>query len=506
MVQHLRSSPFPKAATFSRACCAGATQSLKAVHNPASSTVLQISPSLVAAQQYEMEHVVRKLTKKLHTLRHHRPLEVFAEAYYRGLNDIARDAADAFCHPTFPPTHTYEKRKLMPTYSIDTYSPHMDDIPASWYFRLLEHHNTVAAISDPRRTVIPRFRLPSDSSVVTEHGLMGQQRSSPVLSPHPFHSDSRADVLVRSSDGAEFFVLASLLSYSSSVLEQMLTAATTAPDMAATYPFLARQLNLPENGQTIALLLQLCYPLDDPDLAYGSNEEKLADLNSLLDAARKYKVTRAVDFARRKFIAVAAEVSPVRLYFVASQQGWGDGLQEAAIRCVYESADDYVSAMMWGTAAAYRRLLVYRKTCRAIILAQYNPVPAPNQGRRNSLAKYFNKQSWLPEPSDSKFWLAIHRRVRENVSAARDPAFDVEALYPSFGHTGSSQQGWSNNGSATPSLQDILEVARALATVRRFEKARTVHALMLCIGGILISAASLLHSQGLYIANATLPV
>lgn len=436
----------------------------KAIHNPASSTVAQISLALAAAQLYGMEHVVTKLTKKLRTLRHHRPLEVFAEAFYRDLKDIALDAADSFCYPSLPPT--YEKRKQMPMHPISTYSPHMDGVPASWYFRLLEHHHRVAVIPNPHIATIPHFRLPSRSLIVTEHGLIGKQRSSPVLPLHPFHDDPRADVLVRSSDGSRFFVWSSLLSYSSPVLDQMLSTVTVAPDAATTDTTPDRQLDLPEDGQTLALLIKLCYPMPDPELVHGSNEEKLADLNRLLDAARKYKVTRAVDFVRQKFIAIA-DVSPVRLYFIASQQGWEYGLQEAAVRCIYEEADEYVPEMELGTAAAYRRLLVYRQRCREIILACYDPTPVPSPWPRPNRAKYFSKQSWLSEPRDSRFWLAIHRRVRENVCAARDPIFDLEALYPSFGRTEPLTQGTTNHGNKTLSLQDLVETGRALGEVRK---------------------------------------
>ena len=431
------------------------------IHNPASSTVAQISLSLIPAQKYEMEYVVRKLTKKLRTLRHHRPLEVFAEAFYRDLEDIAADAADSFCYPSLPPT--YEQRKQMPTYPIGLYSLHMNDVPASLYFRLLEHHHKVASVPDPRK--IPYFCLPSKSSVITEHGPMGQQRSSPVSPSHPFHDDPRANVLVCSADGCQFFVIANLLSYSSTVLEQMLNAADTTPDNATRDHPLDRQLGLPEDGQTLALLLQLCYPAPDPDLAHGSIEEKLADLSRLLDAARKYKVARAVDFVRHQFIAIASEVSPIRLYFTASWQKWQDGMREAAVHCVYEVADEYVPEMELGTAAEYRRLLVYRQKCREIILARYDPMPVPTQGSRPAHAKYFSKESWLSEPSDVRFWLAVHRRVHENVSAARDPTFNVEALYASFARAGSLQHGTNGRGNKMPSLQDLLEASGELGQV-----------------------------------------
>lgn len=440
----------------------------KAIHNPGYSTVLQISPMLAVAQKYDMEQIMRKLTKKLHTLRHHRPLEVFAEAFYRDLDDIARDAADAFCYPTLPPS----EGKKMPTYTIDKYSPHMDDIPASWYFRLLEHHDKVAAIRNPRRATIPRFSLPPRSSTVTDHGVLGQQRSGSTLPLHPFSSDPRADLLVRSSDGSEFFVWASFLRYSSPVLERMVASATPAPAVDETHPFLARQLDLPEDGQTIALLLQLCYPQGDPDLASGSLAEMLVDFNRLLDAARKYQVPRAVEFVRQKL----AVVPPMRAYFIALQQGWEDGLQEAAVRCVYELADEYVPEMELGTAAAYRRLLVYRQECRGAIIAGCTPTPAPYQVQRLSHARYFNKQSWLPRPSESRLWLAIHRRVRENVYAARDPAFGLEALHTSFSQAGPAQQVDTNIGS----LETILDVARELAKVRRLEKCPRVTSMTFC--------------------------
>ena len=92
---------------------------------------------------------------------------------------------------------------------------------------------------------------------------------------------------------------------------------------------------------------------------------------------------------------------------------------------------------------------------------------------RASRVKYFSKQSWLsdlgPVPvADGKLWLAVHKRVRENLRAARDPAFNVAALYTALVRQ-------HNGGRQAPSLEDFIATAGTLVQVRRLGSHLKIH-------------------------------
>ncbi|KAH9837631.1 uncharacterized protein C8Q71DRAFT_856830 [Rhodofomes roseus] len=172
--------------------------------------------------------------------------------------------------------------------------------------------------------------------------------------------------------------------------------------------------------------------MPDPAIQEGSDDEKLHDVYQLLEAAKKYEVARAVEFAKRQCVASIA-ACPVRLYLAALHNGWEDAMKEAAWRSVYEVSDKYVPEMATVPATIYRRLLVYRQKCRQIINARrdISKLSAPNE-KDASDDSYWGKDSWLggPGESEARFWLNIHRFVQEEAVAGRQLNLQPDVVFP----------------------------------------------------------------------------
>lgn len=450
-------------------------------------SVKAISSPLAAAQKYQMSQVVSELITRLKSFCKSHPLDVYAEAFYRELDDIAVAAAENFVQrdsldfglSSLPWTWR------SPLLAMDSYSTHLDDVPASWYYRLLDyyanknaptkkkkkHAKQTKALYKGQGILLPR-RL-ARSVVSCGYGNMHNLVPSAAQPSHPFCDPLHADAVIRSSDGIDLWILRSFLRYSSTVFEQMLATGSSlaTADSAASgdEPSSNRLLDLPEEGRTLALLFQLCYPMADPEFTGRSTYDDLHDLYHLFEAGQKYKVARAMEFARRTFISKASDTYPLRLYFIASEKQWEEGMEVAAMHCVYELADqpEYSPVMEIGSTAAYRRLLVYRRKCRDIILAHYDPSGIPES---TPPASYWSTTPWLNEPGDARFWLAMHKRARENIAAGQEPCLDGDALFPEYlRNTDKAEAGCTDLETVRTGLKMsrniIVGIAKALAEV-----------------------------------------
>lgn len=439
-------------------------------------SVAEVSSPLAAAQKYQMAQVVGELTVQLQSFCDSHPLEVFAEAFYRNLDEVAVAAAISFVARRR--SHSLGRMRTLVPLPIDHYSTCLDDVPASWYCRLLEYHIDRSASAKKKGghsgespALIHKFDAPHRFLAVAlcGHGKEHNTDSTTVQHSHAFCDPLHTDAVIRSSDGIDFWILRGFLRYSSTVFEQMLgtDSSLTTAESAGENTSTNRLLDLPEEGRTLALLFQLCYPMADPELTSGSNDDDLHDLYHLAEAAQKYKVARAVEFAKRALVSKASSTCPLRLYFIASQKQWEDCMEVAAIHCVYELADQYSPEMEMGSTAVYRRLLVYRRKCRDIILAHYDSAGIP---RSTPPALYWSTTPWLNEPGDAKFWLAVHKRARDNIAAGQEPCLDSDALFPKYLRlTSPNSEGASDSSivrtGITMSKEIIVQIARALAEV-----------------------------------------
>ncbi|KZT67863.1 hypothetical protein DAEQUDRAFT_375136 [Daedalea quercina L-15889] len=124
------------------------------VRNPTFRGIMNLSPVLGAALKYQITEATDALTEKLLSFRQSLPLQVFAEACRHDLEDVAGQTAAAFCGQ-FGANNG--QRTILPMHAMDEYTPGMDDVLASSYYRLLHYCAKHAAHTSSSAVSIPKF-------------------------------------------------------------------------------------------------------------------------------------------------------------------------------------------------------------------------------------------------------------------------------------------------------------------------------------------------------------
>ncbi|KAH9921629.1 uncharacterized protein B0H18DRAFT_1187290 [Fomitopsis serialis] len=327
-------------------------------------------PVLSAALKYQMPVVAARMTRKLSLCAYSDPLEVFAIAYTLDQEELGAYAVWLFTGWEDTPADNDTLR----AHSPDEYSPKMDDIPAAVYYRLLEYHSTTTPLTSMKdaRAAAKRIFSGSPPSEKLDEAKVDLGRLV-----HPFNDAIHACTVVSSSDDSVFHLDRALLVFASPAFAKLLLSspatASGASETPEVHPATGRTHRFPEDGRTLSKLFQLSYPMPDPEFCKSDPPDvRLRDALSLLEAAKKYEVPRAIAFAKRACLE-AADASPMRLYLLATRFNWEEEARGAALRAVYNTSDQYDPQMEFASAAAYRRFLVYRRKCRDVILSGGNP-------------------------------------------------------------------------------------------------------------------------------------
>ena len=190
-----------------------------------------------------------------------------------------------------------------------------------------------------------------------------------IASP-PFDEVS-ANVIIRSSDNVDFYVMKYILSLASPFFKAMFSLSQQSPEEPATSTTAnvkgRETVPVTEDSKTIDTLLRLCYPQDD-GLSFD-----LPLTEKVLGAALKYEMTKATRLTKttlRNFI----HKSPLDVYVVSSRlrieeearlaaQGWKSTMSANPVQTV-RFEDTMAGAIFRGTittlnAGAYYRLLYY---------------------------------------------------------------------------------------------------------------------------------------------------
>ncbi|KAI0944300.1 hypothetical protein AcW1_002045 [Taiwanofungus camphoratus] len=301
------------------------------IADPLLDKVTDISAVLDAALKYQMDDAVTRLRTYLSSFVTTQPVSVYAIACRLGLEHEARKAA-------------IQSLKLSEIEYVDE----MDLVTAGVFHRLLQFRR----MDETERKSFGTFCQPQSDMFESSPDASMQSTA------HPFDHPS-ADVIVRSSDNVDFRVFKLILTLASEVLAQTMSLALETGVMSDDgLPLVI----LPEDSQTLYKILQFCYPMGDPDVEDLNNTLT----HNVLQAATKYKLKRAVNFMKTKWVD-ELEARPLRAYFIAMRYEWDQEAREAASRLVYTSNDVYTSAMDDVPASTYRRLLDYRQRCRAVI-------------------------------------------------------------------------------------------------------------------------------------------
>ena len=317
-----------------------------------------------AARKYGMDIIEKRLRKQIVTLDliTSEPLRVYAVAIDLNWEDAARIAAQ-------------NASKI----SLDKlpYAEELKNISGSGFYRFLDYKirpvfrkylrtfPSVSAVS------APNFRIP--------------------LSQEPFDMTAKADVVLRSKDLVDFFVIEDLVRAASHSLSS--SPNTTTPfGIAVGGTAIDRPIiSVTEDSEVLRHLLSLIYHISDE-----LDIQNCRLYIQVVLAARRYEMT-VIETRLRKQAAASPLIStePLRIYVVASALGWAELAKSAAINTLSSPLENMVHVEEFDliTGADLYWLVSFRFRCADA---------ACNVINGNSNYKAYGPGRWTCEPH-SKF-------------------------------------------------------------------------------------------------------
>ncbi|KAM6497227.1 hypothetical protein JOM56_007700 [Amanita muscaria] len=185
--------------------------------------------------------------------------------------------------------------------------------------------------------------------------------NTPMNTFEPYDSTALADLVLRSSDDADFYVLGAFLRYVSPTFRTMFALNTSQAvednEKKDGHPVVC----VAEDSNTLQLLLDSIYP--------SSEERCLNDVGLFWKAAKasqKYCMKIIEDKLRKRiFVSNLMKNNSLSVYAVATDLGW-DGVAIAAARQTWETPLEslaYVDELESITGAGFYRFLEYRFRC-----------------------------------------------------------------------------------------------------------------------------------------------
>ncbi|KAI0305970.1 hypothetical protein B0F90DRAFT_1613499, partial [Multifurca ochricompacta] len=171
----------------------------------------------------------------------------------------------------------------------------------------------------------------------------------------PF-DDSRADIILRSSDSVNFRVFKIILSLASSVFADMFNIPPPASQKSSEE---LPVVTLSENSEALDLALRHCYPIQSPELV------KLHDARILLEFARKYQVD-LLSSTLKHFLTDNMERDPVGVYVLAGMYEYQNIAKDAARSTLKLPISRLQSPeLQYATAEQHQLLIQYYVSCGA---------------------------------------------------------------------------------------------------------------------------------------------
>ena len=304
--------------------------------DPVLNDIMRLGDVLRAAVKYQVDPVAQRLKRRLSMFDD--PRRMFVVACLADLENEAYQAAVEWCQDVH-----YDLE--------DTYVEEMDALSAGTYDRLLRFCDAYKRIIELPEHY--KFTRPAH----TAETLVEQTETLTV--PSPFDRPSaHANIVIRSGDKVDFFVIEELITVASMKLGTLLHDAR---DNCTKSRDGYRVLALPEPASVLLPLLQLTYPGACPRI----NDWKL--LTTVLETAYKYELVRAAELTKRAWVN-EIESEPLRSYFVAIRQGWHAEARIAAKHALLRPSDEYLPEMETVSAGSYDRFLRYRQRCRRSVI------------------------------------------------------------------------------------------------------------------------------------------
>ncbi|KAM6491644.1 hypothetical protein JOM56_012888 [Amanita muscaria] len=192
--------------------------------------------------------------------------------------------------------------------------------------------------------------------------------AGPSDTEKPFDASAKADVILRSSDLVDFFVLKPILSLASSVFDHMFSIpqgsneAESTNEMKNELPV----VDLAEDSTTLYNILLLLYPLKEP-------ADTLEVYLRLAEAAKKYAMDETLQKLKGLVMSCRMMVEePLATFAVAMHFGWVEVMREAALNSLAIPLRDLVSDgqskyLHFVSLADYRDLLSWRFACQDVL-------------------------------------------------------------------------------------------------------------------------------------------
>ncbi|KAJ7636245.1 hypothetical protein FB45DRAFT_1055717 [Roridomyces roridus] len=176
---------------------------------------------------------------------------------------------------------------------------------------------------------------------------------------HPFDKAAGADAILRSSDGADFYVHRAILSLVSPVFESMFRLPQ--PQDSAPEHIDLPVIDVTETSSALDRALRVFYPG-----TYPADPQTLAELGEAIEVLMKYDVECQVPVLKRH-LAYHHASSPLSVYAIAIRHGWRDAALVAARQCLKQplrsTFTDHPRELDGITGSAYQNLLEYHHTC-----------------------------------------------------------------------------------------------------------------------------------------------
>ncbi|KAJ7605382.1 hypothetical protein DFH06DRAFT_1348759 [Mycena polygramma] len=264
--------------------------------------------------------------------------------------------------------------------------------------------------------------------------------SSNFVPTPPFSNPDDGDVVLRSSDGADFYVQRAILSLMSSIFRTMFSIPQ--PTTTAAVPI----VDLQETSSSLDKALRFFYPAAEQIVA------TLQDLHEIIEILiSKYDMQSLVPMAKMH-LKTYIHYKPIGVYAVAFSYQWEDVGRMAAAEClklplrVHDSESEAPPELKYLTAGAYFNLLRYHARCAAAAKRTTENLswvqnPEFKCAHRLPGLQYRTMRFWLGHfietmgsklantprmnlRSDAEFSRAMHSAVSCNASC-RDTAFDT---------------------------------------------------------------------------------
>jgi BTB/POZ domain len=312
---------------------------------------------LEAATIYSLDKAKSYLKLQLESYLDKCPLRVYAIACRNNYEDVARAAANKCVGHSILGMRFHE----------------LEYINAAEYMRLLVYHKEATAKRSTsflnfgipiflwRRNFSLAFptKLPSSSLPYPLQAALPVAISSPPAPAKPITSSlfsDPGDIVVRSSDNVDFHLHATILGLASPMFKVMFTLPQGEDKQ--------EPITIYEDSRTFEQLLQLCYPIRNPQF------KTLVETHQALQAAAKYDMDWAVLELSQALLEFSKD-EPMRVYAILYRHEQTEAIKVAARRLLDHPLLSLIQTpipdeMEDIPAEGCFRALEYRKTCEIV--------------------------------------------------------------------------------------------------------------------------------------------